>query len=92
MLRSFSFIKKEEIDKAKLVLINISNEDEGAFEEAQYVLEAIKNPLKMNKANELAAAGSSYLYRPNNKQMVILVLPKEGVDITYLKTLNMLYV
>ena len=41
----------------------------------------------MKKANDLAVAKSSYLYRPNSGQMIIFVLPKEEVDITYLKTL-----
>ena len=41
----------------------------------------------MKKANELALAGSPYLYRSNNQHMIILVLQKEGVDVTYLKTL-----
>jgi len=87
LLRAFSFIKKEELDRATVMLNNISKEDEKAFEEAKYILEAINDPSKMQKANELAIAGSPYLYRSNNQHMIILVLPKEGVDVTYLKTL-----
>ena len=41
----------------------------------------------MNKENELASSGFSYLYRPKSKHMLIILLPKKGVDITYLKTL-----
>ena len=41
----------------------------------------------MEKANELALAGSPYLFRSLSKHMVVVILPKSGVDVTYLKTL-----
>ncbi|MDA0890151.1 MAG: hypothetical protein O3A52_03255 [Bacteroidetes bacterium] len=87
LLRALSFIQKEEMDKATTILKNISEEDEKVSQEAKYILDAINDPAKMKKANELALAGSPYLYRSNNQHMIILVLPKEGVDVTYLKTL-----
>ena len=87
LLRALSFIQKEEMDMATTILKNISEEDEKVSQEAKYILDAINDPAKMKKANELALAGSPYLYRSNNQHMIILVLPKEGVDVTYLKTL-----
>ena len=87
LLRALSFIQKEEMDMATTILNNISEEDEKVSQEAKYILDAINDPAKMKKANELALAGSPYLYRSNNQHMIILVLPKEGVDVTYLKTL-----
>ena len=87
LLRALSFIQKEEMDRATTILNNISEEDEKVSQEAKYILDAINDPAKMKKANELALAGSPYLYRSNNQHMIILVLPKEGVDVTYLKTL-----
>ena len=87
LLRAFSFIQQKETEKAVITLRSVSNTDETAFQEAQYILEAIKNPSKMEKANEIAVAGSPYLYRPKHQHMIVLVLPKEDVDVTYLKTL-----
>ena len=55
--------------------------------EAAYLLEVIKNPAKMKKANAQALAESPYLYRSNHQHMILIILPKEGVDINYLKTL-----
>jgi len=55
--------------------------------EAEYLLSVIKNPAAMQKANEQALAESPYLYRSNTNHMTLLILPKEGVDINYLKTL-----
>lgn len=87
LLRGLSFIKKQDFDSAIKTLKEISEEEDKAFQEAQYILEVIKDPSKMNKSNETALAGSPYLYRPNNEHMLILVLPKQQTDITYLKTL-----
>ena len=41
----------------------------------------------MNRANETALLGTPYLYRSNNPHMIILILPKKDVDVTYLKSL-----
>jgi tetratricopeptide (TPR) repeat protein len=87
LLRALSFIKKENVDKAIITLNKISKEDEKVSQEAKYILDAILDPSKIKKANELAVSGSPYLYRSSNQHMIILVLPKEGVDVTYLKTL-----
>jgi len=86
LLRGLSFIQTKKMDEAITTLNNVSNDDDEVLEEAKYILEAIKNPSKMEKANELAVAGSPYLYRSNHKHIIVLVLPKKEVDITYLKT------
>ena len=85
-LRALSFIQTEKKDIAAEVLVQISNKESPVFEEASYVLDAIKNPSKIERANEIALAGSPYLYRPKKPHMIILILPKKDVDITYLKT------
>jgi hypothetical protein len=41
----------------------------------------------MKKANEQALTESPYLFRSGNKHMTLIILPKKGVDINYLKTL-----
>jgi tetratricopeptide (TPR) repeat protein len=87
LLRALSFIKKENIDKAIATLNIISEEDESVSQEARYILDALLDPSKIKIANELAVSGSPYLYRSNNQHMIILLLPKKGVDVTYLKTL-----
>ena len=67
-------------------IINI-DKDNRIIKEAIYLLEAIKNPEKMKKANEQALTESPYLFRSGNSHMSLFILPKEGVDINYLKTL-----
>ena len=67
-------------------IINISLETK-IREEAQYLLDALNNPSKMIKANEIALSGSSYLFKSNAPHISIIIMPKQGVDINYLKTL-----
>ena len=87
LLRSLSFIKTTQNSRALIELSLVSNENENLSKEAQYLINSINNPLSMNKANEQALAGSSYLFNSNAEHMVLLVLPRENVDITYLQTL-----
>ena len=63
------------------------DKDPQIIKEVIYLLEAIKNPEKVKKANEQALTESPYLFRSGNTHMSLFILPKEGVDINYLKTL-----
>jgi hypothetical protein len=87
LIRALSLIKLNELDKSAVILEELSIGSDKISEEAKHILEAIKDPSRMEKANELAFTGSPYLYRINNQHMIIIVMPKAGVDVTYLKTL-----
>jgi tetratricopeptide (TPR) repeat protein len=63
------------------------DKDPRIIKEAIYLLEAIKNPEKVKKANEQALTNSPYLFRSGNTHMSLFILPKEGMDINYLKIL-----
>lgn len=88
-LRALSFLNKDEFDRGTEMLNKLISldADEIIVKEAQHILDALNDPSKMEKANELAIAGSPYLYRSTLPQMIIIILPKGSVDITYLKTL-----
>ena len=88
-LRALSFLNIDDFDRGieilnKLISIDV---DEEIVKEAQHILDALKDPSKMEKANELAIAGSPYLYKSTLPQMVLIVIPKGFVDVNYLKTL-----
>ena len=87
LLRAFSFIKTNKQAQAIATLERIPKDEEEPYVLAQNIIESLKDPAKMQKANELAITESSYLYRSNTQHMIILVLPKKEVDVTYLKTL-----
>ena len=85
-LRARTFIKEAQNDKALYELSLISNIDQELFNESKYLIDVINNPSNMVKANEQALAGSSYLLKESSEHMVLLVLPRDGVDVTYLQT------
>ena len=84
---SFSAIKDSTECITTLEKIIRINKDAEIKEEVIYLLEAIRNPEQMKKANEQALTESPYLFRSGNKHMTLIILPKKGVDINYLKTL-----
>ncbi|MDA8535673.1 hypothetical protein N9K38_00780 [Flavobacteriales bacterium] len=88
-LRALSFLNKDEFDRGTEILNKLISldADEKIVKEAQHILDALNDPSKMEKANELAIAGSPYVYRSALPQMIIITIPKEAIDITYLKTL-----
>lgn len=88
-LRAMSFLSMEDFEKGSIELKKIIsfNNDEPIVKKSQHILDILNDPTKMEKANELALAGSPYLFRSLSKHMVVVILPKSGVDVTYLKTL-----
>lgn len=88
-LKSLSFMALNDTSSCVKVLEEIIEEDKDkkVKSEAEYLMSVIKNPSKMNKANEQAIAESPYLIRSSHPHMSLVILPKSGVDINYLKTL-----
>ena len=88
-LKALSFSALKDSSECINILDKIISIDKDPLimKEANYLLEAIKNPEKMKKANEQALTDSPYLFRSGNSHMSLFILPKEGVDINYLKIL-----
>ena len=84
---SFSALKNKSECIGILNEIVSIDKDTLIIKEAIYLMEAIKNPDKMKKANEQALTDSPYLFRSRKTHMSLFILPKDGVDINYLKTL-----
>jgi tetratricopeptide (TPR) repeat protein len=88
-LKALSFSALKDSSKCINILDKIISidKDPRIIKEAIYLLEAIKNPEKVKKSNEQALTDSPYLFRSGNTHMSLFILPKEGVDINYLKIL-----
>lgn len=88
-LKALSFSALKDSSECIKILDKIVSidKDVSIIKEAIYLLEAIKNPGKVKKANEQALTDSPYLFRSGNTHMSLFILPKEGVDINYLKIL-----
>jgi len=89
LLRALSFAGINDTIKLKKELESIVSIDSETKigKEAQYLLASINDPSKMNKANEIAISGYDYLFKSNTQHMSIIIMPKQGVDLNYLKTL-----
>ena len=89
LLRALSFAGINDTLNLKKELTKIINTDSeiAISKEAEYILDGIKNPSKRIKANEIALAESPYIFKSNVPHMSVIVLPKKGVDVNYLKTL-----
>ena len=88
-LKALSFSALKDSSECINILDKIISidKDPRIIKEASYLIRGIKNPEKMKKANEQALTESPYLFRSGNTHMSLFILPKEGVDINYLKTL-----
>ena len=89
LLRALSFAGINDTIKLKKELESIVSIDSETKigKEAQYILSVINDPSKMNKANEIAISGFDYLFKSITPHMSIIIIPKQGVDLNYLKTL-----
>ena len=55
--------------------------------EAERILSILKDPSRMLISNEQALTGSDYLFRATEPHLSIIILSREGVDVTFIKTL-----
>jgi hypothetical protein len=54
---------------------------------ARKILDIIKDPTSVNESNRRAIENTPYKINHNSQHLVMFIAPKEGVDISYLKTL-----
>ena len=87
LLRALAQIKLKKTKEATKTLQQISKTDTLVYKTSKSLISTIEDPSKLDKANETAILGSPYLFRSLAEHMVVVVLPKEGFDVTYFKTL-----
>ena len=88
-LRALSFAGIQDTTQTKKELNQLISKgtDLKIKKEAEYILTTLENPEKMLKYNHLALTGFSYILNEKSPHMSIIILPKKGTDINYLKTL-----
>ena len=87
-LRAISYLKKGD----SIVSINTLNQLKRAKDKtlSKYVtnlLEIIDDQTDLNEANRVAIEKTPYILNSKDKHMLMLILPKEEVDVSFLKTL-----
>ena len=85
LLRALSLIQLKNNAAATKILTKLALEEDETATFSKEILSLLKDPSQMQKANEIAMSGSSYLYRSGDQHMLLLLVPKKS-DITYLKT------
>ena len=85
LIRALSLIQLKNNTAATKILTKLSLEEDEIATFSQEMLSLLKDPSQMQKANEMALLGSSYLYRSGDQHMLLVLVPKNS-DITYLKT------
>ena len=75
-----TFIKNLEEGALKYPNTNIS-------ERCEYLLSTLKNPQSLEERNTTAILKTSYRYNDNTEHYLLILCPKEGTDINYIKTI-----
>ena len=65
----------------------IKGRDSDLASHAKEVLDIIKDPTSINESNRRAIEKTPYKINKNSQYLVMFILPKEGADVSYLKTL-----
>ena len=85
LIRALSLIQLENSAAASRILTKLAQGEGETAIFSEEILSLLKDPSQIQKANERALSGSSYLYRSGDQHMLLVLVPKKS-DITYLKT------
>ena len=87
-LRALSLLKTgDTIAFASTIAGVITSKETELAKYAEELLNTVKNPTSINEANRRAIEKTPYKINDNSQHMVMFILPKKEVDISYLKTL-----
>ncbi len=89
LLRAMSFAKINDTVKLLYTLKEIEKEteSESVLEQVRHLISVLKDPTEVLKANEQAKTKSEYLVREDSPHSLLLVMPKAGSDVNFLKLL-----
>ena len=65
----------------------VRSDDKDLSDYAKKIVEMVKDPSLINEANRQAIEKTPYLYEEESQHMVMFILPKKDLDVSYLKTL-----
>ena len=87
-LRAISYLKKGDSIVAINTLDQLKRaEDKTLSKYVTNLLDILDDQTDLNEANRVAIEKTPYILNSNDKHMLMLILPKEGVDVSFLKTL-----
>ena len=87
-LRAISFLKEGDTTSCVNILADLKRaSDKQLANYSTEVLNTLKDPTRLNESNREAIEETPYIYNENSQHMLIFILPRKGVDVSFLKTL-----
>jgi hypothetical protein len=87
-LKAISHLKRGDSIVAVRVLDQLKRSDDKAISKyATSLLTILDDQTGLIEANRVAIEKTPYIFNSNERHMLMLILPKEGVDVSFLKTL-----
>jgi len=88
LIRALSMIKIGDTISFLQIIDNVvRSEEKDLASYAKKLRDIVKDPSFINEANRQAVEKTPYLYEEESQHMVMFVLPKKDLDVSYLKTL-----
>ena len=87
-LRAISFLKEGDTTSCLNILADLKRaSDKQLANYSAEVLNTLKDPTRLNESNREAIEKTPYIYNENSQHMLIFILPRKDVDISFLQTL-----
>ena len=87
-LRAISFLKEGDTTSCINILAELKRaSDKQLASYSTEVLNTIKDPTRLNESNREAIEKTPYIYNENSQHMLMFILPRKEVDISFLQTL-----
>ena len=88
LLRAISFLKQGDTTSCTNILSDLKRgTDKELVDYSTFVLNTLKDPTRLNESNREAIELTPYIFDENKQHMLMFILPRKDVDISFLQTL-----
>ena len=88
LLRAISFLKQGDTISCTNILSDLKRgADKELADYSTLVLNTLKDPTRLNESNREAIELTPYIFGENKQHMLMFILPRKDVDISFLQTL-----
>ena len=88
LLRAISFLKQGDTTSCTNILSDLKRgTDKELADYSTLILNTLKDPTRLNESNREAIELTPYIFGENKQHMLMFILPRKDVDISFLQTL-----
>ena len=88
LLRAISFLKQGDTTSCTNILSDLKRgSDKELADYSTIILNTLKDPTRLNESNREAIELTPYIFGENKQHMLMFILPRKDVDISFLQTL-----